>query len=246
MISYKRLLPMFIVLAWFPACATNQPASGEKMLQREQDRARLQTMSEALLEAQLQLDQAREQLETLRKEKDFLAKSVISCRNENNKLKRRIAKLEKPAAVLSNGGPREKQTLTRVTTPPMPAEELYQRALIPYKNKHYKHALKSLKDFLVQYPSHNLSDNAQFWIGVCYLKLDQAGAALQAFNDVLEKYPAGNKVPDSMLMIAMAEKRRGEVSKYREMLTEIVRRHPESEAADRARKKLSKLGDRGQ
>jgi tol-pal system protein YbgF len=231
---------MFIVLAWLPGCAANQSASDDKMLQREHDRARLQTMSDALLDAQLQLDQAHEQLETLRKEKEFLAKSVIYCRKENNKLKRRIAKSEKPAVVQSNDAPREEQTRTKINAPSMTAEELYQRALISYQNKKYKHALKSLKDFLVQYPSHNLSDNAQFWIGFCYLKLDQVSAASRAFNEVLEKYPAGNKVPDSMLMMAIIEKRRGEVGKYREILTEIIRRYPKSEAADRARRKLSK------
>jgi len=238
-LGYKPSLLIFIALALLAGCGANRPASENEMLQTELDRARLQNIKNSLLKAQLQLDQAREQMETLRKEKEVLTKAVISCRDENENLKSHMAAQEKPESAQPDVTVAEEQTPTKITAPPMSAEELYRQALIFYESKQYDSALKSFKDLLRHYPSHHLSDNAQFWIGVCYLNLDQTDAAHRAFSEVLERYPAGNKVPDAMLMIGTLDKRRGAVEQYREMLAEIIRRYPQSEAAGRARRMLA-------
>ena len=239
-LGYKPSLLMFIALALLAGCGANQSVPDDRTLQVELERARLQNMKHSLLEAQLQLDQVRDQMETLRKEKEVLTKAVISCRDENDNLKSHMAAQEKPELAQPNVTVGEEQMPTKIAAPLNSAEELYRQALLFYESKQYDNALKSLKDLLRHYPSHQLSDNAQFWIGVCYLNLDQIDTAHRAFNEVLERYPAGNKVPDAMLMIGNLEKRRGAVEQYREMLAEIIRRYPQSEAAGRARKNLSK------
>jgi tol-pal system protein YbgF len=242
MVNYRSSAFIVFALALLVGCGANRPASEHEVLQSELDRARMRNMKDSLLEAQLQLDQAREQMETLRREKEVLAKAVISCREENDTLNSRMADLEKPQSIQGDGGDERELEPSKVDAPPRSAEELYQQALLFYESKQYESALQSLKDLLFHYPSHDLSDNAQFWIGVCYLNLDQLGAAHRAFNEVLERYPAGNKVPDAMLMIGTLEQRRGAVEQYRQMLAEIIRRYPQSEAAGRARKKLALQG----
>ena len=110
----------------------------------------------------------------------------------------------------------------------------------------YKKALEAFRDFLERFPSHSLSDNAQFWMGNCYLKLNRRDEALETLSGVLRKYPKGNKVPDTMLQIAIIRKSQGEQEEYRDLLAEIIERYPQTEAAKIAKRKLALTKSEGE
>jgi TolA-binding protein len=56
---------------------------------------------------------------------------------------------------------------------------------------------------------------------------------------LLDTYPGSAKVPDAMLNMASALRDSGDVAGERRMLEQLVSRHPSSEAAEKARKRMA-------
>ena len=65
----------------------------------------------------------------------------------------------------------------------------------------------------------------------------------KAFNDVIEKYPDGSKVPDALLRLGMLEMEQKNVEKAREYFTRVTTEYPKSTVATIAVKKLLKLDE---
>ena len=68
-------------------------------------------------------------------------------------------------------------------------------------------------------------------------------AARKAFNDVIEKYPDGVKVPDALLRLGMLEMEQKNVAKAREFFVRVTTEFPKSSVAPIAAKKLLKLDE---
>ena len=80
-------------------------------------------------------------------------------------------------------------------------------------------------------------------MGEAYRVDQDNGAALKAFNDVIEKYPEGVKVPDALLRLGMLEQDQKNTTKAREYFTRVLSGYPKSTAAQSAQKKLDKLDE---
>jgi TolA-binding protein len=68
-------------------------------------------------------------------------------------------------------------------------------------------------------------------------------AARKAFNDVIEKYPDGAKVPDALLRLGMLEMEQKNVAKAREYFMRVTTEFAKSSVAPIAAKKLLKLDE---
>ena len=105
----------------------------------------------------------------------------------------------------------------------------------------FDEAMEGFKRFLDRYPKSELADNAQYWIGECYMALKKYDRAIAAYEDVKKKYPEGNKVPDAMLKQAMAFLEKGDEISTRILLKRIVSAFPESDQAKVAEQRLETL-----
>jgi tol-pal system protein YbgF len=240
--SNSRKLAYLVILCCASACALNTNSDQSDLLRCERDRAQLEAMKKQVIAAQTQTSQVEQELASVRRETAILTRTLTSCRQENKRLEDQITELE---SRLSGEKPRSLEVEKTPSPPPagptaamMPAE-LYNQALQDYRAQAYKKALEAFRDFLERFPSHSLSDNAQFWMGNCYLKLNRRDEALETLSGVLRKYPKGNKVPDTMLQIAIIRKSQGEQEEYRDLLAEIIGRYPQTEAAKIAKRKLA-------
>ena len=61
-------------------------------------------------------------------------------------------------------------------------------------------------------------------------------------DEVIKKYAKGNKVPDALYRQGMAFWEMKDTTNAKLILKEVVRRFPQSDQANRARKKLKELG----
>jgi tol-pal system protein YbgF len=120
-------------------------------------------------------------------------------------------------------------------------EALYETSLLLYKKEQFKEALSGFKSFLDEYPKSDLADNAQFWIGECYMSMGQYKEAAVAFDDVIKKYPDANKVPGAYLRQAMAMKELGDITSTRLLLKKLIKTYPDTPEAKSAKEKLSSL-----
>lgn len=120
-------------------------------------------------------------------------------------------------------------------------KELYQSNLNLFNEGKYKAAIDGFRAFIKRYPRSDLADNAQFWIGECYMGLKQYERAILAYQDVIKKYPKGNKVSNAMLRQAFAFDAIGDKISAKLILKRIVKLYPKSAEARIARLKLKKM-----
>ena len=122
-----------------------------------------------------------------------------------------------------------------------PERELYDSMLAMFRAEQYEEAIEGFRGFLNTYPKSDLADNAQFWIGECFMSLKQHEQALIAYQEVIKKYPKGNKVPNAMLRQAAAFLEMGEKDSAKILLRRIAKRYPETKEAQIAGKKIKTL-----
>ncbi len=126
----------------------------------------------------------------------------------------------------------------------------YEEAFALYRGGEYEAAIDRFRRFLQNHESSDYADNALFWMGECYFKLGDYERAVLTFQDVVKRYPGGNKVPDALYRqgIALLEigRRSGDQQTYdvaaRQIFERIVRQHAQSERVAEAQRQLEALG----
>jgi tol-pal system protein YbgF len=107
----------------------------------------------------------------------------------------------------------------------------YQAALELVKAKAYPRALEAFEAFLRGNPHHPYADNALYWRGECFYALSDFQQAKREFALVVERYPDGNKAPDALLKLGMAQLKLGETKQARETFARLSQNYPKSEAS---------------
>lgn len=119
--------------------------------------------------------------------------------------------------------------------------ELYENSLASFREEKFEQAMDGFKDFLKTYPKSDRADNAQFWIGECYMVLKQYEQAILAYQEVIKKYPKGNKVANAMLRQAVAFLEIKDKTSSKLLLKKIIKRYPNSIEARIAKAKLKTI-----
>jgi tol-pal system protein YbgF len=117
----------------------------------------------------------------------------------------------------------------------------YARAFDTLKSGNYGSAVMQFQQFLQDYPSSDLDDNAQYWLGEAHYVMRDYDAAAAAFRAVGEKYPQSRKAPDALLKLAYTQLDQQQDDAGRATLQQVVRRFPTSDAAKLATQRLSQL-----
>jgi len=120
-------------------------------------------------------------------------------------------------------------------------EELYNSAYSKLTKGDYKGAREEFKKFLELFPQTEYSDNAQFGIGEAYYKEKKYEEAILEYEEVVKKFPQGNKLPDAMLKQAFSFIALNDGNSAKLLLQKIIERFPASEQAEIARAKLRSL-----
>jgi tol-pal system protein YbgF len=132
------------------------------------------------------------------------------------------------------------QSLVKVTGTPDP-EELYNEAYSKLSTGDFRGSRDAFKKFLELFPQTEYSDNAQFWIGESYYRDKRYEEAIVEFDEVIKKYPQGNKLPDALLKQAFSFIALSDTNSAKLLLQKIIDRYPTSEQAEIARAKLKSL-----
>jgi tol-pal system protein YbgF len=124
----------------------------------------------------------------------------------------------------------------------------YEAAFSLYRAGKYADAIDRFQAFLQTHPSSEFADNALFWMGESYFKLNDFEQAAVAFDRVVKRFPKGNKVPDALYRqgVSLQEigNRTGQQSTYAPAACSIFKRiadeYPSSERVAEARRQLEK------
>jgi tol-pal system protein YbgF len=141
-----------------------------------------------------------------------------------------------PVAPAPAAGPPERQA--REAAPrPGAAETAYGTALATFRAREHGQAVLEFMDFIVKYPRHSLAPNAQYWIGEAYYVQHDYRQALTEFQKVLDVDAATGtgKTPDALLKIGLCYVNLHEPTRAQQVWQRVLRDHPDSDAAVRAR-----------
>jgi len=128
------------------------------------------------------------------------------------------------------------------SVPPISGDLLYQNANRDRLGGKNDLALQEYQQFVKYYGDSPLAPAAQFWVGDLYFAQGDYENALNAFDEVLVRWPANNKTPDAFLMkgktLVKLDKRNAGAAEFRE----LIKRYPSSDAAAKARAQLKQMG----
>jgi tol-pal system protein YbgF len=119
--------------------------------------------------------------------------------------------------------------------------EDFHAAYRAFSNRRHQEALEGFAAFVRDHPEHGYADNAIFWRGESYLALGKFFKAIGEYERLLRRYPRSEKVPSGFYRIGFAYDQLRDREKALEYYFKVVDKHPTSDAARRASKRVSAI-----
>ncbi|MCK5836572.1 MAG: tol-pal system protein YbgF [Desulfobacula sp.] len=120
-------------------------------------------------------------------------------------------------------------------------QKLYAFAKRLFDDGDKENARIQFENFINKYPKSDNADNARFWIADSYYFEKWFEKAILEYQKVLELYPNSNKLAAARLKQGYAFAELGEKANARLILKELLKKHPNSNEAKFAQKKLKTL-----
>ena len=199
-----------------------------------------------LLELVNQIEELKADLARLRGQIEVLNNQIATVDKKQRDfyldIDSRLRRLEQP------GGAAKPATGPGATAPLDPKEaakqeaaekKSYETAYGLFLRKDYVKAISAFQAFINDHASSQLVPSAQYWMGLSHHNLRDLKSALSIQQGLIKQYPESSKAPDAMLAIASIEAEQGDNASSRNRLEDIIARYPNSEAASKARQRLT-------
>lgn len=156
-------------------------------------------------------------------------------------LRAKVERIEEKGAKAPEGKPPvvapPKTSLEELSTP----EDMYDYALGLIKNGDTKKGREVLNAFAAKYPDHRLMQNVFYWKGETFYVEKDYESAILSFQDVIDRYPAGEKAPDAMYKQGLSFQALNDKKNARILYELLLSKYPKSMAAEKARRNLAEL-----
>ncbi len=129
-------------------------------------------------------------------------------------------------------------TFTQIT--PGNPDQLFAAAYGDYSRGNYDLAISEFRQYVETYPSSEMADNAQYWVGECYYSKKLLNEAVAEFDKVPLLFPKGDKVPAARFRKGVTLMEMGQREAGRAELTALIRLFPRSNEAVLAKQQLEK------
>jgi tol-pal system protein YbgF len=186
---------------------------------------------------------ARTELRALEARMESLAASVRDTRADLGRLQAEVDVANRSLRELRDDVARKPAPAPAMPPPPVgtpppragAADAAYQSAVALFQAREHGQAVLQFLDFLARYPGHPLGADAQYWIGEAYYVQRDFRQAMVEFRKVLDHAAAGGKVAEALLKIGLCQAALQQPGSARQTWQRLVREHPDSDAATRAR-----------
>ena len=123
-----------------------------------------------------------------------------------------------------------------------PDERLaFEMALESVRKGQFAQAVSGFSGFLQRHPQSGYAPSAWFWLGNAQYAEGAHREAIDAYRRLLTAHPDHLRVPEARLAIANSQIELKDTKAARKTLDELVRLHPQSEAAVAAKERLTRL-----
>lgn len=123
------------------------------------------------------------------------------------------------------------------------ARKLYDGAFADISAGNYQLAILGFNEYITGFPSTDLTDDAQFWIGECYYRQNDFASARDEFAKVVSKYADSDRVASALYKLGKCYMETGDKAKAKKYYDETITRFPDTPEAELAKEKRSTLGD---
>ena len=121
------------------------------------------------------------------------------------------------------------------------ADRTWAEAVRKLNEGHHAEAETDLLAFVAAYPQHSAADNALYLAGLVREVRGDCDGALQLFEAVPVKYPAGDAVPQAQLERGRCLRILGRKSEARSVLNQLSEEHPQAPESAHSRQLLQGL-----
>jgi len=120
-------------------------------------------------------------------------------------------------------------------------QQAYDAAFALVQSQDYTGAQAAFESFLRNYLQSPLRANAQYWLAETHYAQLSFRTALTEFQKVVDDYPGSAKLPDALLKIGYSNDELGNRDAARQALLRVLREFPNTEIADRAEERLTRI-----
>ena len=252
-INLFRLLLLTVVLVVLAGCDMMMPVEDDPLYQKmtemdsRLDKVERMTENEGLMNLYSQLESLQQEVRSLRGNVETLEYQLEQANSRQKDLyldlDQRLQRIETATPGNASPGVLEGGTLGQgqLPVPGGTDRENYQAAFELIKQGRYDQAANAFNQFMVAFPSSDLSDNAQYWLAETHYVKQEFEAALEGFNQVIERFPESRKIPDALLKIGYCNLELERPTAAEQALNMVVGRYPDSSAARLASQRLDQL-----
>ena len=112
----------------------------------------------------------------------------------------------------------------------------YTEAYLALKSGNYDEAIKDFRALLKNYPHGEYNDQAYYWIAESYLAQNNLERAVGNLEWMVAHYPKSAKHAVAMLKLGKAYQKQGRRKESSDIWLRLIQEHPDSQAAEEARK----------
>ena len=115
----------------------------------------------------------------------------------------------------------------------------YEEAFATIRSGNFDAAVVSLYAFMRRYPNSGYTDSARFWAGNAHYGKREYLQAIASFRAFIVGAPDHARIPEAMLAVANTQVEMKDSKSARATLAELIKRYPDSEAAQAGRERLA-------
>ena len=127
-------------------------------------------------------------------------------------------------------------TFTQIT--PGNPDQLFAAAYGDYSRGNYDLAISEFRQYVETYPTSEMADNAQYWVGEAFYAKGKYTEAIAEFEKVALLFAKGDKVPAARFKKAMALIELGQTDLAKAELQALIKLYPKTNEAVLARQRL--------
>jgi tol-pal system protein YbgF len=248
------LVPFLLLAAGMVGCASTPPEDDPVQVKLKDIDDRLTRVerivtNQSLVELAQHLDQEQAAVRQLRGRVDEMENSSQAMRKQQrdlyNDLDKRLSASQGTGGAAGSSGTGPGSTVLQGGSAPQAGssveQAVYNQAFDALKAGSYSTAITGFRDFLMNYASSALAENAQYWLGEAYYVTRDYDNATTSFRTVLEKWPDSRKAADAMLKLGYTQYELKKYADARKTLTEVTQKFPSSDAAKLATDRLAHM-----
>lgn len=212
-------------------------------------RANDEQTSKRLAELLDQVQQLRRSLLDLNNQLEAVRTDLARQRGSNEQLARDVAELQRQQKDVVQGVNERMRKLEPQTVALDGKEFLadaeekrqYDEAFAFIRSGDFAGAVTAFNAFSRRYPASGYLDSVRFWLGNAYYGKREYKEAIAIFRAFITAAPDHSRVPEAMLAVANTQAEMKDSKSARATLAELLKRYPESEAAQAGKERLATL-----